>query len=362
MPGGDTDLDALERDGAIDERTDAADRGGSAVDPAPPAVVAADIDPLMADAPVVDTDPGDAVEPPAREGRRRWWSRLVEWEVAPNGHDANGAEANGHDGFPDGRVDRDDPGAPDSNGAVAVAVAPEVHEPSPPLAVEAPPFDRPEAAPATDVTDLTDLDDPSGEPVALVPPERSRPAWHTVPLTDLPDERDPDLLEAPPVEPARTGDIPRVPVMAAERAALIPEPAREPTWLQRRRTRRPRVRRVTRVVRRIDSWTVFKVALLFWVVAYVILVVAGVLLWSVAVSTGTIDNIESFVKDLLALDTFTFDGQKIFRASWVLGAFMAVAGTGLTVTMAVLYNLFSDLVGGVRVTVLEEEVVQRPPS
>ena len=33
-----------------------------------------------------------------------------------------------------------------------------------------------------------------------------------------------------------------------------------------------------------------------------------------------------------------------------------------SVTLAVLYNLFADLVGGIRVTVLEEEVVQRPPS
>ena len=186
-------------------------------------------------------------------------------------------------------------------------------------------------------------------------------AW-VVPVTDLPDGAEPDILDAPELEPARTGEFPRVPMLAAERARLEPEPQPEPTWLQRRRAHRPRVRRVTRIVRRIDTWTVFKLSLLFWAVAYLILLVAGVLLWSVAISTGTVDNVESFIKDLLALDSFTFDGQKIFRASWVLGAFMAVAGTGLTVTMAVLYNLFADLVGGVRVTVLEEEVVQRPPS
>jgi len=202
-------------------------------------------------------------------------------------------------------------------------------------------------APGTDGTDGT-----AGSPSA----------WATVPLTDLPDGADPDVLDAPELEPARTGEFPRVPMLAAERARLEPEPQPEPTWLQRRRAHRPRVRRVTRIVRRIDTWTVFKLSLLFWAVAYLILLVAGVLLWSVAISTGTVDNVESFIKDLLALDSFTFDGQKIFRASWVLGAFMAVAGTGLTVTMAVLYNLFADLVGGVRVTVLEEEVVQRPPT
>jgi hypothetical protein len=46
----------------------------------------------------------------------------------------------------------------------------------------------------------------------------------------------------------------------------------------------------------------------------------------------------------------------------VLGAILVVAGTGLNVTLAVLFNLISDLMGGVRVTVLEEEVIlrQRP--
>ena len=35
-------------------------------------------------------------------------------------------------------------------------------------------------------------------------------------------------------------------------------------------------------------------------------------------------------------------------------------GTGLWVLAAVIFNLVTELVGGVRVTVLEEEVVARP--
>ena len=49
--------------------------------------------------------------------------------------------------------------------------------------------------------------------------------------------------------------------------------------------RRPRVRRVTRVVRHVDPWSVFKVAAVFSLVAYTIALVAGVLLWNVAYST-----------------------------------------------------------------------------
>ena len=115
-------------------------------------------------------------------------------------------------------------------------------------------------------------------------------------------------------------------------------------------------------MRRVDAWGVFKISLIFYVILYIILLVAGVLLWNLANTTGTVANVEGFVRDLFGLKTFKFDGEKLFRASWVLGAILVVAGTGLNVTLAVLFNLISDLMGGVRVTVLEEEVIlrQRP--
>ena len=37
-----------------------------------------------------------------------------------------------------------------------------------------------------------------------------------------------------------------------------------------------------------------------------------------------------------------------------------IGGTALSVTLTVLFNLISDLLGGIRVTVLEEEVMVRP--
>ncbi len=155
-----------------------------------------------------------------------------------------------------------------------------------------------------------------------------------------------------------TTAVPAVPGVLMPAPPLDERPSL-PKRLILARRRRPRVRKVSRVLRRVDAWSVFKISLLFWAVAYVILLVAGVLLWNLAYSTGTVSNVEGFIKNLFGLKTFTFDGQKIFHASWVLGAFLAAAGTGLFVTMAVLFNLISDLVGGVRVTVLEEEVVLR---
>ena len=177
-------------------------------------------------------------------------------------------------------------------------------------------------------------------------------------------ESPPEVIEAP-TEPLV---VPVVVPAAPGGETATPPAARPRPSRQRVRPslpllrRRPRVRKVTRIVRRIDAWGVFKISLVFYVILYIILLVAGVLLWNLANTTGTVANVEGFARDLFGLKTFEFDGEKLFRASWVLGAILVVAGTGLNVTLVVLFNLISDLMGGVRVTVLEEEVIlrQRP--
>jgi hypothetical protein len=125
--------------------------------------------------------------------------------------------------------------------------------------------------------------------------------------------------------------------------------------------RRPRVRRVTRVVRHIDPWSTFKLALVFSLVGYLVCLTSGVLLWRVADSTGTLDNVERWFTQF-GWQTFEFDGGEIFHNAWVIGLFLAVGLTGAAVLMATLFNLVSDVVGGIRVTVLEEEVVERTAS
>ena len=118
---------------------------------------------------------------------------------------------------------------------------------------------------------------------------------------------------------------------------------------------KPRVRRVARVVRDIDPWSVFKVGLAFHLVCYFVALISLVLLWNVAQSTGTLDNVENFMESF-GWETFRFDGSELFGNLWILGLLGVILGTGLWVLLATIFNLITDLVGGVRVTVLEEEV------
>ncbi len=133
-------------------------------------------------------------------------------------------------------------------------------------------------------------------------------------------------------------------------------------FLERRTASRLRARRVRRLVRHIEPWSVLKMSLIFYFCLWVILLIAGVILWRFAVTAGTVDNVENFIKELFALETFTFNPDQIFRASALGGLVMVVAGSGFTVLMAVLFNLISDLIGGVRMTVVEEETARPRPK
>ena len=127
------------------------------------------------------------------------------------------------------------------------------------------------------------------------------------------------------------------------------------------RSQNPRVRRVTRVVREIDPWSALKVGLVFHLVIYLTLLVASVLLWSVASATGTIDNIERFLESF-GWESFQFNGLALFLNVLFLGLLGVVLLTAIWVLGAMVFNLITDLVGGIRVSVLEEEVVVAPVS
>ena len=139
--------------------------------------------------------------------------------------------------------------------------------------------------------------------------------------------------------------------------APVPVPLKVPRILGRK----PRVRKVTRVVRHVDPWSVFKIALLTNLVLYVIVLTAGVLLWNVAYATGTVENVERFFESF-GWQSFEFNGGELYHSAWIAGLFAALGLTGLWVLLATLFNLITDLVGGVRFTVLEEEVVESRTS
>ena len=130
---------------------------------------------------------------------------------------------------------------------------------------------------------------------------------------------------------------------------------------QARANRRLRARRVRRLVRHVEPWSVLKVSLILYFCAWAIMLFVGVTLWNLAVNSGLVGNVESFVVELFALESFRINADQIFRIAAVGGLVLVLAGSGLTVLGAVLFNLISDVTGGVRLTVVEEETARPRP-
>lgn len=116
-----------------------------------------------------------------------------------------------------------------------------------------------------------------------------------------------------------------------------------------------RARRVRRLIRHVDPWSVFKLALLLSTCMWVIFEVAGLTLWSVATSAGTIESIETNVAKAFGLSEFTINADKLFRYYSLSGLILTLSITGAAVIGTILFNLISDLIGGIWISVIEEE-------
>lgn len=182
---------------------------------------------------------------------------------------------------------------------------------------------------------------------------------------------------------------------------------------------KPRVRKVRRILRHVEPWSVLKLSLLFYAALFLIVSVAFGVLWGAARATGVVDNVESFVTsvggfgncepvDGAAPETtttrpgtdsggpvdqldpaesatsvpdpgapgaaspgdeadcregerlvgeFRFEDLRIFLAFVLGGVVLVLAGSAANVVLVLLFNMMSDITGGLRLTVLEEEPV-----
>ncbi|MEX1249376.1 MAG: DUF3566 domain-containing protein, partial [Acidimicrobiia bacterium] len=117
------------------------------------------------------------------------------------------------------------------------------------------------------------------------------------------------------------------------------------------------VRRVRRIIRKIDPWTSLKVSALVWAVLAIALVLGAVIFWSVIDRAGIPDGITEFMVEITLIEEGSepFANVEQFFRALVFGAIVWwVVMTGSTVLGAVIYNLVSDVVGGLEIVVLEE--------
>jgi hypothetical protein len=258
----------------------------------------------------------------------------------------------------DGPFDDSSPSEPQSGAPDQPVEGEEVEgdavEPDPPGAELPPsPVDEVEAvpAPAEPVAESPfDVElDPVPEPETIGPPQGDSGLWPvqehggatsvSLPFQDWSEVTAAPVLAEPPS------------------AAAVGVAAAVPTG----RTRRViRSRKVRRVIRHIDPWSVLTFSVIFHLCLFGALLLSGSLVWSAAVASGTIDNVESFIRDLGDYDTWEIQGDAVLRAGVIIAGMLTLASSVLVVLLAVVFNLISDLIGGIRVTVVEEEVHRVP--
>ncbi|MEZ5321384.1 MAG: DUF3566 domain-containing protein [Microthrixaceae bacterium] len=160
-------------------------------------------------------------------------------------------------------------------------------------------------------------------------------------------------------EAANTESTATVTVVDATTASELATgaPGRSSTIVRRRpfgRSQRFEARRVRRVLRHIDPWSVLKVALVFFVCMWLMSLIASAIVWAIATGSGTVEKVESFVRTLWG-PNWRLNGRFIFRQVGLFGIVMVFASTLVSVVATVAFNLISDLVGGVWFSVIEEE-------
>ena len=165
----------------------------------------------------------------------------------------------------------------------------------------------------------------------------------------------------PPREPLITRARPRRERRAErQRSDALAEAVSPPSFRGRGGRPRRQGRRVRRVVRRIELWSVLKISLVFNVVMLGIALGSVALLWGLANTTGLVDDLEGFLRDS-GFEDFRFQGDRMFRQVAFIGAVGALAFSVFTVLATALVNLISELTGGIRVVVIEEIVDRREP-
>jgi Transmembrane domain of unknown function (DUF3566) len=113
-------------------------------------------------------------------------------------------------------------------------------------------------------------------------------------------------------------------------------------------------RRTRVVIRKVGPWSVLKFSLLFYFCVMLVILLAVYILYSVMNALGTLDSlIRLLVEFSLVEKGFTLNTGWIFSRLFLFGLALVVLWSLLNVFAILLYNLISDVVGGVEVTLAE---------
>ncbi|MGE0214879.1 DUF3566 domain-containing protein [Mycolicibacterium sp.] len=215
---------------------------------------------------------------------------------------------------------------------------------------------EPEPGPRGDRTEVVRTDPPRPEPPRGEPgprPDgpRPEPGAYGSELPDLSGPRPPQPPRKPVERPAGEQPGAKPPVKAAlpQRAVQVAtrQPHKGPV-------------RASMQIRRIDPWSALKVSLVLSVALFFVWMIAVAFLYLVLGGMGVWSKLNSNVGDLLTSASGTSGGElvssgTIFGGAALIGLVNIVLLTAAATIGAFIYNLTTDLVGGVEVTLADRD-------
>lgn len=107
------------------------------------------------------------------------------------------------------------------------------------------------------------------------------------------------------------------------------------------------------MLRKLGPWSVLKISFLFYLCVMVVIIGAMMILYAILGAIGSLDSLTRLIRDLFADQTFEIHGGWLFSRGLAIGLGMVVFWTLINVFVVFLYNLLSDVVGGIEVTLSE---------
>lgn len=115
------------------------------------------------------------------------------------------------------------------------------------------------------------------------------------------------------------------------------------------------------VVRKVGPLSVLKFSLLFYLCLMLIVLIAMVIVYGILSAGGAVDSLEKVLGYVFGTGTTStggaepieIDGGSLFMWGLIGGLAFVVIWSVINVFVAMLYNLISDIIGGVEVTLAE---------
>jgi hypothetical protein len=158
------------------------------------------------------------------------------------------------------------------------------------------------------------------------------------------------------------GDEPAPEPVAEPAPEPAPVPVSAPATARssgRASTEAPRRTRV--MVRSFRPWSVLKISLVFSFCLMLIVYFALMIIWQVMDATGAVASLERILGQLLATgqgttsQPYLIQFGVLFRWAFLAGCVFVVVSSLVTTFVAIVYNLISDVIGGVELTLAESK-------